>query len=85
MATQTNKTRTITGYITDLLEYPRWVLERDVDFSNCRYGSHYNVFIKECTECQFGRSTFLYTLPWSSFGVSCLGFFVVFSTLYCLQ
>ncbi len=56
MATQTNKTRTITGYIADLLEYPRWVLERDVDFSNCRYGSHYNAFIEECTECQFGTA-----------------------------
>ena len=40
MATQTNKTRTITGYIADLLEYPRWILEREVDFSSCRYGSH---------------------------------------------
>ena len=56
MATQTNKTRTITGYIADLLEYPRWVFERDVDFSSCRYGSHYNAFIEECTECQFGTA-----------------------------
>ena len=56
MATLTNKTRTITGYIADLLEYPRWVLERDVDFSSCRYGSHYNAFIEECTECQFGTA-----------------------------
>ena len=56
MATQTNKTRTITGYIADLLEYPRWILERDVDFTNCRYGSHYNAFIEECRECQFGTA-----------------------------
>lgn len=56
MAIQSNKTRTITGYIADLLEYPRWVLERDVDFSSCRYGSHYNAFIEECTECQFGTA-----------------------------
>ena len=56
MATQTNKTRTITGFIADLLEYPRWVLEREVDFTNCRYGGHYNSFIKECSECQFGTS-----------------------------
>ena len=33
MATQTGKIRTITGYISDLLEYPRWVIERDVDFT----------------------------------------------------
>ena len=56
MATLTNKTRTITGYITDLLEYPRWALERDVDFSSCRYGGHYNAFIEECAECQFGTA-----------------------------
>ena len=56
MATMTNKTRTITGYMTDLLEYPRWVLERDVDFTNCRYGSHYNAFIEECSECRFGTA-----------------------------
>ena len=56
MAKNTNKTRTIAGYIVDLLEYPRWVLERDVDFSQCRYGSHYNAFIEECSECQFGTA-----------------------------
>lgn len=56
MATPTKKTRTITGYVTDLLEYPRWFLEREVDFTSCRYGSHYNAFIKECTECQFGTA-----------------------------
>lgn len=56
MATQTSKTRTITGYIADLLEYPRWVLEREVDFSGCRYGGHYNAFIEECTECEFGAA-----------------------------
>ena len=56
MTMQTNKTRTITGYIADLLDYPRWVFERDVDFTNCRYGSHHNVFIEECAECQFGTA-----------------------------
>lgn len=56
MATQTNKTRTITGYIADLLEYPRWVLEREVDFTNCRYGGHYNAYIRECADCRFGTA-----------------------------
>ena len=56
MATQTNKTRTITGFIADLLEYPRWVFEREVDFTNCRYGGHYNNFIRECAECEFGAA-----------------------------
>jgi hypothetical protein len=56
MATQTNKTRTITGYIADLLEYPRWYLEREVDFSDCRYGGHYNASVRECSNCEFGAA-----------------------------
>jgi hypothetical protein len=56
MATQTGKTRTITGFIADLLEYPRWVFEREVDFTNCRHGGHYNEFIDECRECHFGAA-----------------------------
>ena len=56
MATQTNQTRTLTGFITDLLEYPRWVMEREVDFTNCRYSSRYNVFMEECATCQFGSA-----------------------------
>ena len=56
MATQTNKTRTITGYISDLLEYPRWIFEREVDFTNCRYGGRYNASVRECASCQFGTA-----------------------------
>jgi hypothetical protein len=54
VATQTGKTRTITGYMADLLEYPRYVIERDVDFTHCHYGGHFNAFIEECTHCRFG-------------------------------
>ncbi len=54
MATQTGKTRTLTGYMTELLEYPRYVIEREVDFTHCHYGGHYNAFIEECTNCRFG-------------------------------
>ena len=54
MATQTGKTRTITGFLADLLEYPRWMIERDVDFTNCKYEGHYNAFIAECKYCRFG-------------------------------
>ena len=56
MATLTPKTRTISGYISDLLEYPRWVIEHDVDFTNCHFGGHYNAFIKACTDCPFGAA-----------------------------
>ena len=31
-------TRTLTGHLVELLEYPRWVIERDVDFTDCRHG-----------------------------------------------
>ena len=54
MATQTGKTRTLNGYIADLLEYPRWVIEHEVDFTNCRNGGHFNAFIETCTTCPFG-------------------------------
>jgi hypothetical protein len=53
MAT-TGKTRTLKSYAVDLLEYPRWLIERDVDFTNCRYHGHYNVFLLQCVNCQFG-------------------------------
>ena len=56
MATQTGRTRTITGYISDLLEYPRWVIEHDVDFTDCSYGGHFNAFIDACGQCRFGSA-----------------------------
>ena len=56
MATRTGRTRTITGYISDLLEYPRWIIEHDVDFTDCKYGGHYNVFIDACAHCRFGSA-----------------------------
>jgi len=51
----TSKTRTLRAYVTDLLEYPRWIIEREVDFTECSYGGHYNAFLPECANCQFGR------------------------------
>lgn len=54
MATETGNTRTIRGYVTRLLEYPRWVIEREVDFTHCRSGGHFNEFLDACSACQFG-------------------------------
>lgn len=54
MAT-TRNTRTLRVYVSGLLEYPRWVIEREVDFSDCPYAGHYNAFLPECVNCQFGR------------------------------
>ena len=56
MTTRTGKTRTITGFIADLLEYPRWVIERDVDFTNCKHDGRYNALIDECRDCHFGTA-----------------------------
>lgn len=56
MATQTgSQARTITGHIVHMLEFPRWVIERDVDFTDCRQHGRYNEFLPECQECRFGR------------------------------
>lgn len=50
----TSNTRTLLAYATDLLKYPRWIIEREVDFTDCRHGGHYNAFLSECVECRFG-------------------------------
>lgn len=54
MAT-TRNTRTLRVYVSGLLEYPRWIIEREVDFSDCAYKGHYNAFLPECVNCKFGR------------------------------
>ena len=57
MATETGRTtRTIKGYVVDLLDYPRWVIEREVDFTHCRAGGHHNEYLTECAECRFGEA-----------------------------
>jgi hypothetical protein len=47
-------TRTITGYVYTLLEYPRILIERDVDFSNCKHGGIPDPDAPECSRCTFG-------------------------------
>ena len=49
-------TRTIAGYVTKLLEYPRWFIERDVDFTNCRHSGRYDDSDSECVNCSFGTA-----------------------------
>lgn len=57
MTTHTGKnTRTITGYVTQLLEYPRWVIERDVDFTHCQYDGRFDKRITDCATCRFGEA-----------------------------
>lgn len=47
-------TRTITGYIVTLLEYPRWMIARDLDFTNCHLGGAFESDDSACMECEFG-------------------------------
>jgi hypothetical protein len=49
-----SQTRTILGQLTLTLEYPRRLIERDVDFSNCTNSAHYNEFLPLCINCRFG-------------------------------
>jgi len=49
-----SQTRTILGQLTLTLEYPRWLIERDVDFTNCANSGHYNDFLPLCKNCRFG-------------------------------
>lgn len=44
-------TRTITGYVSELLEYPHWYIERDVDFSACEFHGCYNGTAAVCRDC----------------------------------
>jgi len=49
-------TRTITGYIVTLLEYPRWLIEREVDFTDCHLGGNFDAGDEQCRECFFGEA-----------------------------
>ncbi len=49
-------TRTITGYLVTLLEYPRWLIEREVDFTNCHLQGHFGDGDAICMECRFGEA-----------------------------
>lgn len=49
-------TRTITGYLVTLLEYPRWLIARDVDFTECHLQGDYEPDDETCTHCDFGSA-----------------------------
>ena len=57
MATLTGRrTRTLTGYVTTLLEYPRWIIEREVDFTDCPFVGRFDTSDHRCTSCNFGSA-----------------------------
>ena len=47
--------RTITGYLAHLLEHPRWLMECDIDFTQCPYQGRYEDFVAECETCIYGE------------------------------
>lgn len=49
-------TRTISGYVVTLLEFPRWVIERDVDFTECHLSGGFDLQDPQCASCRFGRA-----------------------------
>ena len=57
MGTQTGQNaRTLTGYVNSLLDYPRLMIERDVDFTHCHLNGLYAATDKQCTTCAFGTA-----------------------------
>ena len=49
-------TRTITGYVVTLLDYPRWIIEREVDFTNCHLGGGFDASDRQCSICHYGTA-----------------------------
>lgn len=57
MTTPTGKqTRTIAGYISTLLEYPRWHIDREVDFTGCHLQGGFDQDDARCADCHFGKA-----------------------------
>ena len=54
MATLTGtRTRTITGHLSNLLEFPIWLIERDIDFTDCEFDGNYDGTLTRCKKCRF--------------------------------
>ena len=49
-------TRTITGYVVTLLDYPRWIIEREVDFTSCHLSGGFYENDGQCSSCRFGEA-----------------------------
>ena len=49
-------TRTITGYLVTLLEYPRWLIGREVDFTECPLQGRFDAGENQCRCCDFGSA-----------------------------
>lgn len=50
----TGNTRTLKAYAIELLRFPRYYIEREVDFTDCRNNARYDALAAQCVGCQFG-------------------------------
>ncbi len=48
--------RTISGYVLKLLEYPRWFIDREVDFTDCHHQGRFTAGDARCEHCDFGAA-----------------------------
>ncbi len=48
--------RTISGYIATLLDYPRWFIDREVDFTDCHLKGRFAPHDRCCEDCRFGSA-----------------------------
>ena len=48
--------RTLSGYVITLLDFPRWIIEREVDFTNCELHGDFASSDKRCVSCRFGQA-----------------------------
>lgn len=49
-------TRTLVGYVVTLLDYPRWVIAREVDFTDCHLAGSFDSSDRQCSSCHFGAA-----------------------------
>ncbi len=48
--------RTISGYVATLLDYPRWFIDREVDFTDCHLKGRFEPEDRCCAGCRFGSA-----------------------------
>ncbi|MDH3811211.1 MAG: hypothetical protein OEU60_05835 [Gammaproteobacteria bacterium] len=48
--------RTISGYVATLLDYPRWFIDREVDFTDCHLKGRFEPDDRCCADCRFGSA-----------------------------
>lgn len=49
-------TRTLTGYVATMLDYPRWLIECEVDFTDCHLDGRFDAADEQCAACRFGEA-----------------------------